>query len=38
MPEIAEMLGISLPTAERDWRFARSWLQDRLGAPRDDEG
>jgi RNA polymerase sigma factor (TIGR02999 family) len=34
MPEIARMLGISLPTAERDWRFARSWLQDRLGAPR----
>jgi RNA polymerase sigma factor (TIGR02999 family) len=35
MPEIAGMLDISLPTAERDWRFARSWLQDRLGAPRD---
>jgi RNA polymerase sigma factor (TIGR02999 family) len=34
MPEIAGILGISLPTAERDWRFARSWLQDRLGAPR----
>lgn len=38
MPEIAEMLEISLPTAERDWRFARSWLQDRLGAPRDADG
>jgi RNA polymerase sigma factor (TIGR02999 family) len=34
MPDIAAILGISLPTAERDWRFARSWLQDRLGAPR----
>ena len=34
MPEVAEILAISLPTAERDWRFARSWLQDRLGAPR----
>jgi RNA polymerase sigma factor (TIGR02999 family) len=33
MPEIAKMLDISVPTAERDWRFARSWLQDRLGAP-----
>ena len=38
MPEIAETLGISLPTAERDWRFARSWLQDRLGAPRSSDG
>jgi RNA polymerase sigma factor (TIGR02999 family) len=34
MPEIAEMLEVSLPTAERDWRFARSWLQEKLGAPR----
>ena len=25
------MLDISLPTAERDWRFARAWLQDRIG-------
>ena len=33
MADIAEMLQISLPTAERDWRFARAWLQDRLGAP-----
>lgn len=33
MPDIAKMLGISLPTAERDWRFARSWLQERLEAP-----
>jgi len=38
MPEIAEMLGISLPTAERDWRFARSWLQEKLGAPRASDG
>lgn len=35
MPEIAGVLAISVPTAERDWRFARSWLQDRLGAPRE---
>ncbi|MEQ1632257.1 MAG: ECF-type sigma factor [Planctomycetota bacterium] len=33
MADIAPMLEISLPTAERDWRFARAWLQDRLGAP-----
>lgn len=33
MPDIAAMLDISLPTAERDWRFARSWLQDRLDVP-----
>lgn len=38
MPDIAAMLGISLPTAERDWRFARSWLQDRLGEPRTADG
>ncbi len=23
---IAELLGISLPTVERDWRYARAWL------------
>jgi RNA polymerase sigma factor (TIGR02999 family) len=38
MPEIAKILDISLPTAERDWRFARAWLQDRLGAPRESDG
>lgn len=25
-PEIAQALGISLPTAERHWAYARSWL------------
>ncbi len=30
MAEIAEMLGVSLSTAERDWRFARRWLAQRL--------
>ena len=30
MAEIAEMLEISLSTAERDWRFARRWLAQRL--------
>lgn len=29
-PEIAEALEISLATVERDWRFARAWLQDKL--------
>jgi DNA-directed RNA polymerase specialized sigma24 family protein len=32
MAEIARMLDISLPTVERDWRFARAWLQERMGA------
>ena len=26
MPEVAQTLGISLPTAERYWTFARTWL------------
>jgi RNA polymerase sigma factor (TIGR02999 family) len=30
MEEAAELLDISLSTAERDWRFARRWLADRL--------
>jgi RNA polymerase sigma factor (TIGR02999 family) len=30
MPEIAEVLGISLASAERDWRFGRAWLQHAL--------
>jgi RNA polymerase sigma factor (TIGR02999 family) len=30
MPEVAEILGLSLATAERDWRFARAWLQHEL--------
>ncbi len=29
-PEIAEMLGVSLGTVERDWRFARALLAHRL--------
>jgi RNA polymerase sigma factor (TIGR02999 family) len=28
--ETARLLEISIPTVERDWRFARSWLADRL--------
>lgn len=32
MPEIAEALGVSLSTAEADWRAARAWLAARLSA------
>lgn len=28
--EIAEALGVSVPTLRRDWEFARSWLFDRM--------
>ncbi|MGN6133575.1 MAG: ECF-type sigma factor [Aureliella sp.] len=31
MPECAEALDVSLPTAERHWRYARAWLADYLG-------
>lgn len=31
MPEIAEALGISLATAEREWSFARAWLAKSIG-------
>jgi RNA polymerase sigma factor (TIGR02999 family) len=33
MPEVAETLGISLPTAERYWAFARTWLFTELNSP-----
>jgi RNA polymerase sigma factor (TIGR02999 family) len=29
--EIAEVLDVSLATVERDWRFARAWLQREMG-------
>lgn len=28
--QIAEVLGVSVPTVERDWRFARAWLAKEL--------
>jgi RNA polymerase sigma factor (TIGR02999 family) len=31
LAEIAELLGLSSRTAERDWRAARAWLAARLG-------
>ena len=30
MPEAAEVLEVSVPTAERYWRYTRAWLADRL--------
>jgi RNA polymerase sigma factor (TIGR02999 family) len=32
LQEISEHLGVSLSTVERDWRFARAWLRQQLGA------
>ena len=31
VPEVAEAIGVSVVTVERDWRFARSWLQREMG-------
>lgn len=31
MEEIADTLGVSVSSVERDWRFARRWLAVRLG-------
>jgi RNA polymerase sigma factor (TIGR02999 family) len=36
MPEAADALGVSLPTAERWWAFARAWLYTELLEPDDD--
>lgn len=33
--EIAQVLDVSLTTVERDWRFARAWLQDQIGTAPD---
>jgi RNA polymerase sigma factor (TIGR02999 family) len=30
MPETARMIGVSLPTTERDWKFAKVWIRDYL--------
>jgi RNA polymerase sigma factor (TIGR02999 family) len=34
MPDIARTIGISLPTAERDWKFAKAWIRDHLNSER----
>lgn len=31
--EAAEALGISVPTAKRDWAYARAWLHHAIGQP-----
>ncbi|MCI0364164.1 MAG: ECF-type sigma factor [Phycisphaerales bacterium] len=28
--QIAEALGVSVPTVERDWRFAKAWLAEQI--------
>jgi RNA polymerase sigma factor (sigma-70 family) len=33
LEETAEVIGISLPTAKRDWQFARAWLHEQLSGP-----
>lgn len=30
MPEIAEILRVPLRTLEREWKYARSWLQEQM--------
>lgn len=35
IPEIANTVGCSEPTVKRRWRFARSWLADRLRGDED---
>ena len=30
VPEVAEALGVSVVTVERDWRLARAWLRSQL--------
>ncbi len=37
LPEIAEVEGLSVPTLERRWRVARSWLRSELGDAREGE-
>jgi len=30
IPEVARRIGVSVPTAERDWKFAKAWIRDYL--------
>jgi len=34
MEHTATLMGMSMPTAERDWRFARAWLSERMDRER----
>ena len=36
MDEIAAHLSVSKPTVERDWRFCRAWLEQRLAGEHDE--
>ncbi len=36
VPEVAEVLGVSVVTVERDWRLARAWLRGELREVADD--
>lgn len=38
MKEIAELLGTSLATVDRDWKFARNWLAWQLSGAQEGEG
>ena len=38
LEEIGATLGLSRETAKLDWRFARAWLSNELGAPREERG
>ncbi len=38
MPEAAQALGVSLATAERYWKFARTWLYAELNASAESSG
>lgn len=38
MPAVANVLGVSIGTAERDWRFARAWLARALKIEGEEEG
>jgi RNA polymerase sigma factor (sigma-70 family) len=36
LEETAEVLGISVPTAKRDWAYARAWLFKEISLDRHD--
>jgi RNA polymerase sigma-70 factor, ECF subfamily len=36
--ESAEVLGVSIPTLQRDWTFAKAWLLKRLASPGNESG
>jgi DNA-directed RNA polymerase specialized sigma24 family protein len=38
MPEVADLLGVGLSTAEADWRFARAWLLAVGGRKKSESG